>query len=556
MSRQNGISIEDMLKLDVMKSCKVIAGFRGVRNTISRVNIMADPDISDWTKEGEFLLTTAYSFKNDKIKEQIDLIKECASKKLAGIGIKISPYLDRLSPEVLNLANELNLPIIDIHYSIPLSDIMMSVFKDIFNKQASLLERIEKVHEQLMSAMLDGNGLKDLTEIIQENIKNPVILNLNFSNEMITCINGTKENIAEELVKEVKEFYEGSNSKGRIKKLIEDKVLINGKYINRMIMPIVLKDNIYGHIFSWSTDMPLGGFDLAIIESASTTIALHILQEQSIREVEIRYRSDFFEDLISVDLKRKKKALEKAKFFNLSQEDKYAIEVLSFKDTRTEGNEDSIVDYTQDFINPMVNIIEELMEYLKLKGLVSTKANGIQILLNFSNEKNIDKIIRQFNEKIVESVYNKSDYIDIKIGVGRIYDGLNDVDKSFQDAVRSVRLGKVITDKEIVTFNELGIFKILSQDSLTNELEDFYNTTLKPLVDYDLRKSTELVKTLEVYFKSNGNLTRISEQLFTHYNTVLYRLSRIKEITGMDLENPSDRLNLEISIKIKRLLEK
>ncbi|HAE91112.1 MAG TPA: hypothetical protein DCG60_00440 [Tissierella sp.] len=80
MARQNGISIEDMLKLDAMASCNLIAGFRGARNTISRINIMADPDILEWTTEGEFLLTTAYSFKQDNIDEQIELIKECASK--------------------------------------------------------------------------------------------------------------------------------------------------------------------------------------------------------------------------------------------------------------------------------------------------------------------------------------------------------------------------------------------------------------------------------------------------------------------------------------------
>lgn len=555
MARQNGISIEDMLKLDVMKSCSLIAGFRGARNTISRVNIMADPDILEWTKEGEFLLTTAYSFKQDNIEAQKELIKECARKRLAGIGIKISPYLEALSPDVLDLANDLSFPIIDIHYSIPLSDIMMSTFKEIFNKQASLLERIEKVHERLMGAMLDGNGLEDLTQIVQENIKNPVILHLNFSNEIIECLR-TGETYNSELIQEVKEFYEPINGKNKLKKLVEDKVLINGKYIKRMIMPIVLRDHIYGHLFTWSTDMPLGGFDLAIIESASTTIALSILQELSVKEVEIRYRSEFFEDLISIDTKRKKKALDRAKFFNLQLDNHYVIEVISFKHKNETNETDVLIDYIQDFINPIVHIIEELMGYLNLEGIVSTKVNGVQILLSFQDKKQISNRIKDFNQKIVECISNKCNGLDVKIGVGRIYKGLNNVDKSFQDAVRTVRIGKVITTKEIVTFDELGIFKILSQDSLSDELEDFYNSTLKPLVDYDRKKSTELVKTLDVYFKNNGNLTRISEQLFAHYNTILYRVTRIREITGMDLEDPNHRLNLEIAIKIKELLGK
>ncbi|WP_353094581.1 PucR family transcriptional regulator ligand-binding domain-containing protein [Tissierella praeacuta] len=556
MARQNGISIEDMLGLDVMESCNLIAGFRGVRNTISRINIMADPDILEWTAEGEFLLTTAYSFKQDNVNTQIELIKECASKKLAGIGIKISPYLDALPPEVIDLANDLSFPIIDIHSSIPLSDIMMSAFKEIFNKQASLLERIEKVHEKLMGVMLEGNGLEDLTQIVQENVRNPVILHLSFSNETVECINGMNKSYNTELMKEVKEFYDSNNTKNRLRKLIEDTVLINGKYIKRMIMPIVLRNHIYGHLFTWSTDMPLGGFDLAIIESASTTIALSILQELSVKEVEIKYRSEFFEDLISIDLKRRKKALDRARFFNLQLEDHYIIEVMSFKHKNEVNETDVLIDYIQDFTNPIVNIIEELMQYLNLNGIVSTKGNGVQILLSFQDKHQISNRIKDFNQRIIKCISNKCDDLDIRIGVGRIYKGLDNVDKGFQDAVRAVRIGKVITSKKIVTFDELGIFKILSQDTLVDELEDFYNSTLKPLVDYDNKKSTELVKTLDVYFKNNGNLTRISEQLFTHYNTILYRINRISEITGMDLEDHNHRLNLEIAIKIKALLDK
>ncbi|MCK9444964.1 MAG: PucR family transcriptional regulator ligand-binding domain-containing protein [Tissierellaceae bacterium] len=556
MSRQNGISIEDILKLDVMKSCNLIAGFRGVRNTASRVNIMADPDILEWTTEGEFLLTTAYSFHKDNIDEQKELIRNCASKKLAGIGIKVIPYLEELDTKVLDLANDLSLPIIDIHQSIPLSDIMTVIFKEIFNKQASLLSRIEKIHESLMDAMLEGSGLRDLTKIVQENVKNPVILHLNYSNEIIECSKCTEDSTYNELLKEVYEFYDCNNSKNKLKKLTEDRVLIGDKYVKRMIMPIVIREQIYGHLFTWSTNMPLGGFDLSIIESVSATIALFILQELSVKEVEIRYRSEYFEDLISIDLKRKKKALDRSRFFNLQLDNHYVIEVMSFKHKDENKDDDMSLEYMQDYMNPMVAIIEEIMVYLNFKGIVSTKANGIQILIGFNGDIQISHRLEEFNTKIMESILNKYDNIDIKIGIGRIYKGLENVDKSFQDAVRTVRIGKVITDKDVVSFDQLGIFKILSQDLLQDELEDFYNSTLKSLVDYDEKRSTELVRTLDEYFKNNGNLTRISEKLFTHYNTVLYRINRICEITDMDLSNPSHRLNLEIALKIKELLGK
>src|SRR5699024_10667494 len=269
MSRQNGITVEEMLRLNVLDNCNVIAGFKGTKNTVSRVNVMADPDILDWISEGEFLLTTAYSFKKDNVEVQKKLIEEGARKKLAGIGIKIYPYLDSLSEEVINLADFLNFPIIDIHYSIPLSDIMTTVHKELFNKQASLLERIEKGHEQFINVMLKGKGVEEVVPIIHGNIKNPVVLNLNFSNEKYECFGNIDKRTKKELIENVNDFYDINSMKSKLKIFDESKILINGKYVKRMIMPIVVKDSCYSHIIAWSTTTPLGGFDLSIIESAS-----------------------------------------------------------------------------------------------------------------------------------------------------------------------------------------------------------------------------------------------------------------------------------------------
>lgn len=555
MSRQNGISVEDMLGLEVMGDSKLIAGFKGIRNTISRVNIMADPDIMDWVQEGEFLLTTAYFFEKDNVEAQKKLIRECSERHLAGIGIKVSPYLDTLSDEVVDLADELSFPLIDIHQSIPLSDIMMGVFKEIFNKQASLLERIEKVHEQFMAVMLNGNGAEEVTQVIHDNIKNPVILSLNFSNQMYEKLGDVDDKLRDEFLEDIREFYDPNDGRSKFKRLDEDKVIIDGKFVNRMIMPIVLKDNVYGHIFTWSTNTPLGGFDLSIVESAATTIALAVLQELSIKEVEIRYRSEFFEDLISPDAKRKRKALERAHFFNLNPNDYYVIEVMSFKLKFEDENDDEFLfEYVQDHVSNMVTIIEDIMRYLNLRGIVATKLNGVQVLLGFEDKSVIDDRLRNFNSRVTDALSEKFNNMKVKIGIGRVYKGLDNVNKSFADAVKTIRTGKAIIDKEVISFDELGIFKILCQDFLTEELEDFYNTTLKPLVDYDNKKSTELVKTLEAYFEYNGNLTRMSESLYTHYNTILYRINRINQITGMDLDDPNDRLNLEIALKIRELL--
>ncbi len=555
MPRRNGITIKEMMNLDVMKNCKMVAGFKSITNTVTRVNIMADPDVFDWVEEGEFLLTTAYFFEKENVQAQKELIRKACEKKLAGIGIKIIPYLDALPDEVLEYAEELNLPIIDIHYSIPLSEIMMAVLKEIFNKQALLLEKTEEIHRRFVEIILEGQGIEEVMEAIYENVGNPIVLNLKLSNQVFPYFNDLENDLAQEILKDAESFYESSDCKYEQKKLYEDKILIKDKFITRVVMPIVLKNHVYGHIFAWSLNTSLGSFELSIIELASTTIALIVLQELSVKEVEIRYRSEFFEDLISTDIKRKKKVLERAHFFNLNPEDYYVVEVMSFKLKVEDENEDgNYFEDLKDYANNIVKIAEEIMEYLDLRGIVSAKFNGVQILLGLDKVTRIDERIKEFNQRFYNTLKERFRNMEIRIGVGRVYKGLAKANKSFSDALKTIRIGKALTDKEIITFNELGIFKILCQDFLVEELEDFYKTTLKPLVDYDEKRSTELVKTLEAYFTCNGNLTKMSENLYTHYNTVLYRINRIKEITGLNLDDPNDRLNLEIALKIRELL--
>ncbi|WP_352419656.1 PucR family transcriptional regulator ligand-binding domain-containing protein [Proteiniborus sp.] len=557
MGRQNGITIEDALNMEYMKNCKLIAGFKGIRNTISKVNVMADPDILNWVDEGELLLTTAYSFKKDNIEEQKNLIRECAKKKLAGIGIKIYPYLESLSEEVISLADDLNFPIIDLYYATPLSDIMTPLFNEIFNRQAYLLKKIEKIYEQFMDAMLKGSNTNQIVKLISDSVKNPVYVRFEFPEEIITHFDYIDDSVRELLLENVEKYFDPNINRTKEKKLEESNELIGGKYIKRMIFPIVAKDSIYGHIVAWSTNTPLGGYDLSVLEIASTTMALEILKALSVREVENRYKSEFLEDLISHEEKRVEKAIERAPFFNINKKDRFVSITLKIKSKEEGSSKVSIgSEQTQQYITKIHDLIERnIIKLLGFNAIVVSKTERIQILLSLKKDTKIEPLLEDIN-KGFEEIIEKFKDLDFRIGIGRPYEGLENFNNSYLDSVKAINTGKILNEKTITNYENLGIFKILCQDHIEDELIKFYNTTLKPLVEYDNKKSTELVKTLEAFFENNGNLKKMSEVLFTHYNTVLYRIQRINEITDMSLEDPSDRLNLEIALKIKQLLKK
>jgi DNA-binding PucR family transcriptional regulator len=78
---------------------------------------------------------------------------------------------------------------------------------------------------------------------------------------------------------------------------------------------------------------------------------------------------------------------------------------------------------------------------------------------------------------------------------------------------------------------------------------DPFRTLIEPLRAYDReRRNSDLILTLMVFFSSNANASETADKLFLHRNSVLYRLVRIQELTGLDLKDARDRLALQLGL--------
>lgn len=85
------------------------------------------------------------------------------------------------------------------------------------------------------------------------------------------------------------------------------------------------------------------------------------------------------------------------------------------------------------------------------------------------------------------------------------------------------------------------------------DVSRFLTDTLGPVVDYDARRGTALVRTLEAYFGVGGSLTRAAEQLHVHVNTVTQRLERVGHLLGADWQRPERALEVQLALRLHRL---
>lgn len=553
---RTGITVEEALSMEFMSSSKVLAGSKGLKNIISNVNVMADPDVMKWVEGGELLLTTGYALNKADLNEQINLISEAKEVGLAGIGIKIKPYLEGLPERVLEIADNINLPIIEIDENISISEITTPILKEIFDRQSKLLRRIENIYEQFMEAMLRSTDIEGLIKLTSKNIKNPIIATLEFPRKSIKEFESIDSDREEMLENSVKSFYSDKYIR-KEKKIHESKEILEGELCDRVIIPIIAKDNVYGHIFVWGINSPLGGYEMSVLEIASTTIALEVLKNLSLREVENRYKSEFIEDLISEDYKRTKKSIERVNFFNLKMDDSYLSVTVKLKDVVKKGNINESMISLQQHISQINEKLERFVAGKDINAIIGNKMDQLIILVALDKQstqeekERLEALLPKLRDDVLES-----EELEVRVGVGRVYNGIENFSKSYKDSLSAIEVGKVLNDDNITIFSHLGIYQLLCQEGMESELEIFYNKFLRDLVEYDETRTTEMVKTLESYFENNGNVKKMSDDLFTHYNTILYRIQRISEITGLDLNDEKDRLNLNVALKIMKFLRK
>jgi purine catabolism regulator len=281
-------------------------------------------------------------------------------------------------------------------------------------------------------------------------------------------------------------------------------------------------------------------------------MALEFLKRLSVQDVENRYKAEFFEDLISLDKKRIEKAIERSNHYGFSKNAYYSVIKVMIRN----HVDDVDKDFLDQIINKSIYLINLICKDKKRPFLISNKNSSINILIMFETDKNIDKKIVVLVKSIEQILKSKIVNMENCFGVGRNYLGLKNVYKSLRDASKAVEAFGSYTNDEIIFFDKLGIYKIFCNDILKDELIDFYNLALIKLVEYDNKRDANLVGTLEMYFEENGNLKKMSEKLFTHYNTILYRMKRIQEICGVDINKRSERYNLETALEIHRIINK
>ena len=129
--------------------------------------------------------------------------------------------------------------------------------------------------------------------------------------------------------------------------------------------------------------------------------------------------------------------------------------------------------------------------------------------------------------------------------------------ESLREAEHALVIGTAVSGLSTTTnFDDLGAYRLLFHLRDQPELQSFCEETIGSLARYDDEHDSHLLETLQVFLDLQGNLSQTARALHLHRNGLLYRLSRIEKTGNVDLNNPSQRLALQIALLARPLLQR
>ncbi|SMF83698.1 purine catabolism regulatory protein [Paenibacillus uliginis N3/975] len=550
--------VEHVLKMARLQNAKVLGGSQGLSNIIKGITIMEAPDIADWLKGGEMLLTSLYPILNYTEAEQREFMFRLADKSVSAIMIKNHRFVKKIPEVIIEIGEQTGLPIIQIPQDIPYVDVLYPVMEELFNNQVMKLKYFKEVHDRFTTLSLTDTGMEPIITTLEQLIGNPVaIYDRNFVCMTPTSLY-TLPILQQEHIIEREKIFETKFPYYWITTQVTEP---EKKSVYQVVVPIRTVNRIKVHLVITEIHKELEELDFIAIENAATALSLELVKQFAVAEVEREYKNDIIDDLLAGKGQVLESVYQRANLIGWDLDRSYAVLLFHVKEEFTSFN--------QQEMNKPKNLrrlqsktfiyLHEAIDVHFSDAIMRSRSDTIILLLPVDSqegkEKNWLPAVKDKVHGIQDNIRAKTKDIVVQVGIGNVAATVMDIARSHQEAQEALNLGGTLYGSESITaFAELGLFRLLCQYPDPAVLTSFIPASLNRLVQSKSAIKKDLLHTLEVFLQHNQNAAKAAQDLFVHYKTVMYRLERIKEISDMDFDNSEEMLETRVGLKILNLI--
>jgi purine catabolism regulator len=531
-----------------------MGGADGLDRPVHYVTVMDAPGGDQWIKGHEFILTTAYFLRNDESLQE-KLLPNLNRLGVSALGIKPRRFLDRIPEVMIEQANLLSMPLIELPYAVAWVDVINPILNEVLDRQITVLERSREVHRRFIRLVLDGRSLDDIAQDLACLVNRPVMITDKTFHRLAVYSPHTDGGPACAGAPEISpHVLAAAWAEGRPAGFeISGDVRRSGDVI---LAPVMIRNSTYGYVVVFGGPDPLPETDLMAVEQAATVCALDTMQRMASEEVERRFRNSFIEDLVMGNFECRQAMIRRGEAFDWDLTKPHVVMVADI-----DGFERYYVE-TSNYDDHAMRVLKDRF----LRILNSTQAISGKRLLGADRSDSIilllpvepgaepqvsDNMARTMAEAIRAEAAKRLSPLTVSLGISRVAEDLGTLPRAYRESTEAMALGrKVFGPGRVTHYNDLGIFRVLCGHNRTNEQRKFHTEWIAPLADYDARHGTDLLGTLDAFFQCNMNASAAAAKLYIHENTLRYRLRKVGELIGVDIFSGETLLNLWAGLKL------
>jgi purine catabolism regulator len=552
------LTVRQAMEIGPLQRSKIISGQGGMDNTIKSVTVMDVPDIQNWLKGSELVLTNVFAIRDD-LNAQKKLITVLKAKNVAALGIKLRRFIETVPEEMLQLSNKLDIPIIELPADVSWIDIIDPVLQHIVNEHYKAMQEAMEIHNAFMKIILEGGGLGTLCDKITGLIGAPVaVVDLQF-NFLATSQDTIWNEVGSMLSLELNS---GISHKKLPVQSNMDFYCPNISKLNktgyRVVVTTMKHENIlhgYMLILLQHNANLLQEHEIMTLERASIIAELEIVKDRDIQRVTRKFINEFLAELIEGKL-ASDEIRQRAHFLGIRLYQDYAVVLIhlsifkKYYEQHSNRNKLKTTISKDSMIRSLINRFSILKTSLCYErgDLLAFFVPRVEEV-----ETSLTSLVQDMS-RLLTGLTKGNDAI--KIGVGG-WKGIEEIGESYREAEYALKISMDRSGRDIYFFDDLGLLKIFlknSGDLDVKHINEIYGKSILPLIDYDGKNHTDLFNTLDTYFKQNLSLAKTSKELFIHSNTLRYRLERIEALTRLSLKNSDDCFNLYLGLNIHNYL--
>lgn len=557
------LSMRQALDLaEPLRKSRIVAGEAGLDRPIQSVNVMEVPEILEWVRPGELLVTTLYPLR-DSPGDVENLIPMLAEQGLAGLAVTPSEYFKEIPECMIQAADELGFPIIELPPKVSFIDIIQPLTSEILSLQANQLMESERIHRQFIDLVLTGGLPSDIAQGIAQLVGCPVSIVGRFQRVLGTGIVIGQAQVQRPFLENTPDgstyLNDGFSPEfvSQIEGTEASLMRLRSDSASHMILlyPVKVGRTSLGRIIVWgpipTTPNPM---DLIAIEHGATVAALKIMENRAIQELEERYRNEILEGLTSGQPIDRQRALQRSRQLGHKLSAPYLMLMIG-PDPGTEGGKALSMTEIHNHIEWSLSLARS--HVLSLNPASTCWYSGTRLVVFVPIECAANGEVRDFDLRqlkgIIDWVASENPPFSLSSGVSRPTHKLDDFPTAYEQARKALELGASLGSRSqacVTRYDDLGLFQFMSPGEPSMHAYEFVHENIGSLMDYDRDHGTELVKTIRVYLEESQNISIASKRLFIHYNTLRYRLDSVRKLIGDALDHPHRRLAIELAIQM------